>query len=173
MDSISRAMFEDLNDDLFRSTLNSVLQVLRDAGVEKSYVTDIVLVGGSTRIPRIRQLLQEFFGGKQPSNGVDPDEAVVRGAAINTAVYRGDIDALLIDNISHSLGVDLGDGNMNVIFPLGISFPAKKSELFTVAVKNQPSIEIHIYEGEKIQTKDASAEEYREEDEKLKRKLKL
>lgn len=153
MDNISRAMFENLNDELFRSTMNPVSQVLKDAKMSKSDVTDIVLVGGSSRIPLVQRILQVFFNGKKLTRGINPNEAIVYGACVQAAIIKGDIsesikDILFMDVAPHSIGIETDDGKMNVIIPRFTTLPTKKTHV--LSADNQTVYTVKLYEGERI-----------------------
>ncbi|KAI5452986.1 ATPase with role in protein import into the ER [Naganishia albida] len=156
-ETLTRAKFEELNIDLFRKTMKPVEQVLKDSGVKKEEIDDIVLVGGSTRIPKVQQLLKEYFGGKEPSKGINPDEAVAYGAAVQGGVLSGEessSEILLIDVCPLTLGIETTGGVMTKLIPRNTVIPTKKSQIFSTAVDNQPTVQIQVYEGERAMTKD-------------------
>ncbi|XP_074263858.1 heat shock 70 kDa protein 18-like [Silene latifolia] len=157
MATITRARFEIINMDLFKKCIDPVDQCLKDAKMEKSDVHDVVLVGGSTRIPKIQQLLQDFFGGKELCRSINPDEAVAHGAAVQAALLTGGVDQkdiVLVDVTPLSLGIKLYGGNMNVIVPRNTTIPTRKVDRVSTALDSQTSASFQVYEGERLVAKD-------------------
>ena len=151
---LSRAKFEQLTDDLVRRTIEPCRLALKDAGMTASDIDEVILVGGSTRIPRIQQVVEEFFG-KKPNKGVNPDEVVAVGAAIQGGVLTGETkDVLLLDVTPLSMGIETMGGVYDVVIEANTTIPTKKSKIYSTAADNQPSVEIHILQGERPMARD-------------------
>jgi len=155
---LTRARFEDLNNNLFRKTIKPLEQILKDSKLNKNDIDEIILVGGSTRIPKIQEMVKDFFNGKEPNRGINPDEAVAVGASIQAAILgdhygeKGD-DVITINTTPLSLGIETVGGIMTKIIERNTNYPISKTQIFSTHQDNQDSVQIQIFQGERAETK--------------------